>query len=58
MARKCTSISYAHIKRDGNKVAHNLARLSSSYKEVIVWMEDVPSTIKEYVLYDISHIND
>ena len=34
-------LSYSHIERDGNKVAHSLARLALTSPSYIVWMEDV-----------------
>ena len=37
-----TCISYAHVGRNGNFVAHNLARYARHITGFFVWMEDVP----------------
>ena len=34
--------SYSHIRRNGNKVAHSLARLVLITPDYTVWMKDVP----------------
>lgn len=41
-------ISFAHVHRQGNNVAHVLARWAFNLLDLIVWMEDVPP--------DISHV--
>ena len=35
-----SKLLYSHTKREGNKVAHSLAKLASSYSGCIVWMEE------------------
>ena len=40
-----SKLLYSHTKRDDNKVAHNLARLSINFPGCIVWVEDVPPPI-------------
>ncbi|KAL2898755.1 Alanine--tRNA ligase [Bienertia sinuspersici] len=45
MASYCTRVDYSHVKRDANQVAHKLARLSSSFDEMRVWLEEVPSEV-------------
>ena len=37
-----TSISFQHVGREGNYVAHNLARHACHVTGFSVWMEDVP----------------
>ena len=37
---------YSHTKREGNSVAHNLARYANSIPDFLVWMEDVPPCIQ------------
>lgn len=44
---------YSHIKREGNKVAHKLARHALSISDFSVWMEDVPPPIRSIVQDDI-----
>ena len=33
-------LRYSHVKREGNKVAHNLARYVSCILDFVMWMED------------------
>ena len=42
MARLFTCISFQHVGRVGNNVAHNLARHARHVTGFSVWMEDVP----------------
>ncbi|KAK9997335.1 hypothetical protein SO802_022021 [Lithocarpus litseifolius] len=37
-----SELSYFHIRKNGNKVAHSLARLALITIDCTVWMEDVP----------------
>ena len=41
MARLFTCISFQHVGRVGNNVAHNLARHAHHVTGFSVWMEDV-----------------
>ena len=45
---------YSHVKREGNKVVHNLARYSISIFDFSVWMEIVPSPFVSLVLAAIA----
>ena len=47
-------LSYSHVKRDGDKVAHNLARLALTSQHCTVWMEDVPSCTLPFVQADLA----
>ncbi|XP_050241180.1 uncharacterized protein LOC126690092 [Quercus robur] len=49
-----SELSYSHIKRDGNKVAHSLARLALTTPGCTVWMEDVPSLTLPFVQADLA----
>lgn len=42
LASQCTSISFSHVRKKGNCVAHNLAQLSRSMEGMKVWIEEVP----------------
>ena len=49
-----SELSYSHIKRDGNKVAHSLARLALITPSCTVWMEDVPSRTLPFIQADLA----
>ena len=38
-----TKLLYSHTKRDGNKLAHSLARHFINVDNYVVWMKDVPT---------------
>lgn len=58
LATKFQYISYSHVKRSGNIVAHSLAKLSSFFDGMMVWMEDVPSQIQAAVNTDLIVLNE
>ncbi|XP_023876184.1 uncharacterized protein LOC111988631 [Quercus suber] len=37
-----TCINFSHVRRSGNKIAHNLARHARNVRGLSVWVEDVP----------------
>ncbi|KAL0007214.1 hypothetical protein SO802_008716 [Lithocarpus litseifolius] len=43
IAESFQCIRFSHVRREGNKVAHNLARHARHVTGFSVWMEDVPS---------------
>ena len=45
MARSFTCISFQHVGRVGNNIAHNLARYACHVTGFSIWMEDVPIQI-------------
>ena len=45
LAGNFSEVSYSHRKREGNKVAHGLAKLAVNSAECVIWMEEVPPTI-------------
>uniref|UniRef100_A0A803KQ76 RNase H type-1 domain-containing protein n=1 Tax=Chenopodium quinoa TaxID=63459 RepID=A0A803KQ76_CHEQI len=47
LARGCLSCSFSFVKRSGNRVAHELAKLCSSFESLRVWMEEVPYGVSE-----------
>ncbi|KAL2934062.1 Acrosin-binding protein [Bienertia sinuspersici] len=55
LVKSCSFVEFCHVKREANQVAHNLARVSSSYDEMYVWMEEAPSSIMHYVMADFMH---
>ncbi|KAL2926785.1 hypothetical protein RDABS01_028375, partial [Bienertia sinuspersici] len=46
-------ISFSFVKREGNKVAHYLARLCIHYDDLRVWLEEYLVEVAKYVLEDI-----
>ena len=44
---------YSHVKRNNNRVAHNLTSNALCIPDVQIWMEDVPSHIGSILLLDV-----
>ena len=44
-----SKLSYSHVKREDNKIAHYLAKLVVNYPDNIIWMEDVPPLVFSFV---------
>ena len=44
---------YSHVKRNSNRVAHNLAKNALHILDLQVWMEDVPSHITSILDLDV-----
>ncbi|XP_030959169.1 uncharacterized protein LOC115981127 [Quercus lobata] len=49
-ANNFVRLSYSHIKRSGNSVAHNLVKYAIDFQ---VWMEDVSSHIVSFLQSDV-----
>ena len=47
-------LSYSHIRRDNNKVAHSLVRLALTTPSCTMWMENVPSCTLLFVQVDLA----
>nr|XP_023924334.1 uncharacterized protein LOC112035735 [Quercus suber] len=47
---KC--IACTHIRRDGNKVAHNLAKHAKHVRGLSVWVEDIPPHLHDVLFAD------
>ena len=45
VANSYVRLLYSHIKRNGNKVAHSLAKNALHIPDFHVWLKDVPSHI-------------
>jgi hypothetical protein len=46
--------SYQHVGRDGNKLAHCLARRAVSTADIDVWVEDLPGDLDDVFEFDLS----
>ncbi|KAL2900832.1 hypothetical protein RDABS01_025914, partial [Bienertia sinuspersici] len=57
LAKQCKYITFSHVRREGNKVAHELAKISSNYGEMMIWMEECPDEVRSLVIMDASLIN-
>ena len=53
---KFRRVLYSHVKRNGNSVAHNLAKHAICISDFQVWMEDVPSHIVPFLHLDVTHL--
>ena len=47
-------LHFSHIKREGNIVAHKLARHAIYVSDVVVWMENVPPLLFPVILAEIA----
>lgn len=52
-AAQCSHVSFSHIKRKGNVVAHSLVKLCNSKNGLNVWLEEFPSAIASAVSADM-----
>ncbi|XP_028113862.1 uncharacterized protein LOC114311893 [Camellia sinensis] len=43
-----------HVKREGNSVAHSLARMAFALEDFSIWMEDVPLSLRSLVMREVS----
>ena len=55
--RKVSSLfswcSFQHLKREGNKIAHELARVARNSGATQVWKRSIPSLIEHLILEDL-----
>ena len=54
MVKFFTKLHYSHVKREGNIVAHKLARHAICVLDFAVWMKDVLPPLFLLVLVDIA----
>ncbi|KAL4619928.1 hypothetical protein ACB092_06G116500 [Castanea dentata] len=45
-------IEFTHVRRQGNRPAHVLAKHASSIVECIVWIEEIPYYIEQDLIHD------
>lgn len=41
-SRFFNQLRYSHVKREGNKIAHSLAKYAKHISDFVVWMESIP----------------
>ena len=46
-------VSFSHVCREGNKVAHHLAQLSSLFCETKLWFDEAPREVQKFVSADL-----
>ena len=52
------SVGLSCVKREGNMVAHSLARFARNIVDALYWMEDEPPPAVDALHYDHLHINE
>ena len=57
VANSYVRLLYSHVKRNGNRVAHSLAKNAIRIPNFQVWMEDVPSLIVSILQLDVFDSN-
>ena len=56
LSQSFQKLLYSYTKREGNSVAHSLARYASSILDFLVWMEDVPPCLQSLVQADLASL--
>ena len=51
-------VGFSCVKREGNMVAHSLARFARNIVEDLYWMEDESPPAVDALLHDHLHINE
>ena len=57
VANSFEQLLYSHVKRNGNRVAHSLAKNALRIPDFQVWMEEVPSHIVLILQLDVVDSN-
>ena len=47
-------IDFSHIRRQGNRPAHLLAKHASTLDDYMTWMEENPYFLEQALLHDVS----
>ncbi len=50
LASKLQNFSFSHVKREGNRLAHALARKAHSCNSLEIWMESIPPDLEQLYL--------
>ena len=54
LSQQFDELHYSHTKREGNSLAHSLARYAVNIPDFLVWMEDVPPQFYYILQTDLS----
>ena len=49
------SVSFLHVKRQGNVVADKLAKVAKNFPCPHVWSDDIPNDVHQLVIHDSIH---
>ncbi|XP_021775472.1 uncharacterized protein LOC110739312 [Chenopodium quinoa] len=52
----CECVAFSFVKKEGNRVAHGLAKACNQFYKLRVWLEEYPSDVTEFVMADLSHV--
>ncbi|KAL0006865.1 hypothetical protein SO802_008367 [Lithocarpus litseifolius] len=52
-----SQLHYSHIRREGNNVAHSLARYAAHISDFLVWMENVPPQFSAVIQADLAGVS-
>lgn len=51
-----TKLLYSHVRREGNKLAHNLVRHSLNVTYYVAWIKDVPPPSFSVMQVDLANL--
>ena len=51
-------IEFSHVRRQGNKAAHLLAKHAIGVSDFIAWIEETPSFIEQALIHDVTNLFD
>ena len=57
LANSFDELSYSYTKREGNQVAHGLAKYAKSIPDLVVWLEDVSPQLLSVLQADLLGIH-
>lgn len=53
LLQQCTNVSFTFVRRNGNMVAHRLAKRNLITEFLLVWLEETPEDVMEVVASDL-----